>query len=209
MAIIPLPERIENYQERTSFLRELAPTGYVFAINYSLKGPEYFDTTMPEAWQAIYQERGYFLRDPIFLWTLTHTGYKRWSNISFTSNSRVLQEATKYGLNYGAIFVRKKSLKVSWCSVSRPDRELTDEELDSVDTLLDDFLRILEEPEALTSEERMAIKAYAEGANQKEVAEALRISEGKVKNLIRSTKKKLGCKSLAQVVGKAIEKKLI
>lgn len=209
MQVIPLPDKIVNYSQRVKTLREIAPSGYVFAFNYTISGPEYFDTTFPEAWQTIYQDRSYFLKDPIFLWTLTHTGYKRWSEISFTSKSRVLQEATKYDLNYGAIFARRKGLTFSWCSISRPDRQLSDEELDLADTLFDEFLDSIDDRRSLSREEILVLRAFANGSSQKEVAELHRISEGKVKNLVRSAKKKLGCKTLAQVVSTAVGNKLI
>lgn len=209
MDVIPLPDKIINYNERIKILRDIAPSGYVFALNYTISGPEYFDTSFPKAWQTIYQDRGYFLKDPIFLWALTHTGYKRWSEIAFTSKSRVLQEATKYDLNYGAIFARRKGLTFSWCSISRPDRQLSDEELDLADTLFVEFLDTIEDRGSLTREEILILKAFANGSSQKEVAELHRISEGKVKNLVRSAKKKLGCKTLAQVVSTAVGNKLI
>ena len=209
MTVIPLPEKIEDYIERTKIVREIGVSGYVFAINYTISGPEYFDTTFPSGWQEIYQDRGYFLKDPIFLWTLTHTGFKRWSEISFSSKSRVLQEATKFGLNYGAIFARRKGFSFSWFTVSRPDREITDDELDCLDTLFDEFLDNIQRKEPLSNEEKRILNAFANGASQREIAEANHISEGKVKNLVRSSKKKLGCKTLAQVVSTAVSMKLI
>lgn len=209
MPIIPLPEKIDDYFARTEIVREIGLSGYVFAINYTISGPEYFDTTLPEEWQQIYQDRGYFLKDPIFLWTLTHTGFKRWSEISFSSNSRVLQEATKFGLNYGAIFTRRKGFSFSWFTVSRPDREIADDELDCLDTLFDEFLDNIQKKEPLSSEEKHVLNAFANGASQREIAQANRMSEGKVKNLVRSSKKKLGCKTLAQVVSTAVSMKLI
>lgn len=209
MPVIPLPEKIDDYFERTTVVREIGISGYVFAINYTISGPEYFDTTFPPEWQQIYQDRGYFLKDPIFLWTLTHTGHKRWSEISFVSKSRVLQEATKFGLNYGAVFARRKGFTFSWFTVSRPDREITDTELDYLDTLLDEFLNNIEKKEPLTNEEKCILNAFSNGASQREIAEENHMSEGKVKNLVRSAKKKLGCKTLAQVVSTAVSMKLI
>lgn len=208
MPVIPLPEKIDNYFERTATVREIAVSGYVFATNYTISGPEYFDTTFPTEWQQIYQDRGYFLRDPIFLWTMNHAGYKRWSEISFVSNSRVLQEATKFGLSYGAVFARRKGLRFSWFTVSRPDREITDSELDYLDTLFDEFLDNIEKKEPLSNEEKCILNAFANGASQREIAEQNRMSEGKVKNLVRSAKNKLGCKTLAQVVSTAVNMKL-
>ncbi len=209
MSVIPLPERIDNYFERTKVVREIGVSGYVFAINYTISGPEYFDTAFPLEWQQIYQDRGYFLKDPIFLWTLTHAGSKRWSEIAFSSNSRVLQEATKFGLNYGAIFARRKGFSFSWFTVSRPDREISDEELDCLDTLFDEFLDTIQRKEPLSNEEKRILNAFANGANQREIAETNHMSEGKVKNLVRSSKRKLGCKTLAQVVSTAVSMKLI
>lgn len=49
MPIIPLPDKIDDYLERTKNVRETGRSGYVFAINYTISGPEYFDTTfLPE-----------------------------------------------------------------------------------------------------------------------------------------------------------------
>jgi len=209
MPVIPLPEKIDDYFERTATVREIAVSGYVFAINYTISGPEYFDTSFPTEWRQIYQDRGYFLKDPIFLWTMTHAGHKRWSEISFVSNSRVLQEATKFGLNYGAIFARRKGFRFSWFAVSRPDREITDTELDYLDTLFDEFLDSIEKKEPLSNEEKRILNAFANGASQREIAAENKMSEGKVKNLVRSAKNKLGCKTLAQVVSTAVSMKLI
>ncbi|WP_456386071.1 autoinducer binding domain-containing protein [Profundibacter sp.] len=209
MSIIPLPDKIDDYLERTKIVREIGLSGYVFAINYTISGPEYFDTTFLPEWQQIYQDRGYFLKDPIFLWTLTHTGFKRWSEISFSSKSRVLQEATKFGLNYGVIFARRNGFSFSWFTVSRPDREITDDEIDYLDTLFDEFLDNIQRKEPLSNEEKRVLNAFANGASQREIAKANHMSEGKVKNLVRASKKKLGCKTLAQVVSTAVSMKLI
>ena len=209
MSITPLPEKIENYFERTEIVREIGVSGYVFAINYTIRGPEYFDTTFPPEWQQIYQDRGYFLKDPIFIWTMTHTGHKRWSEISFAGKSRVLQEAIKFGLTYGAVFARRKGFTFSWFTVSRPDREITDAELDYLDTLFDEFLDNIAKKEPLSNEEKRILNAFANGASQREIAEENHMSEGKVKNLVRSAKQKLGCKTLAQVVSTAVSMKLI
>jgi len=209
LPLIPLPDKIDNYYARTESIRKIALSGYVFAINYSIAGPEYFDTTFPEEWQHIYTDRNYFIKDPIFLWSLAHTGYSRWSAISFSSKSRVLTEATKFGLNYGAIFARRKGLSFNWFTVSRPDRELTDDELEYLDTFFDEFLDLIKQKEPLSGEEKRVLIGFANGSSQREIAESNKISEGKVKNLVRSAKKKLGCKTLAQVVSTAVSKKML
>lgn len=209
MTVIPLSEKIENYHDRTENLRRIAPSGYAIAINYTISGPEYFDTTFPEGWQSIYRDRGYFLKDPVFLWTLTHTGYKRWSEIAFAGKTRVMREAARFDMKYGAIFARRKERTLSWCTISRHDRQLTDREMADTDRLFSELADLVQKQEILLGEEITVLKAFANGLNQRQVAEFHRMSEGKVKNLVRSAKNKLGCKTLAQVVSTAVKKELI
>ena len=86
---------------------------------------------------------------------------------------------------------------------------MTDAELDYLGTLFDDFLDSIQKKEPLSNEEKRILNAFANGASQREIADANHMSEGKVKNLVRSAKKKLGCKTLAQVVSTAVSMKLI
>ena len=188
-------------------VRELAPSGFVLALNLRWVGPEFLHSEYPKAWREIYESKNYFMFDPVFYWTLTKTGRTRWSEVGFPDPHGVSQKAKKYGLNFGAVFCQKVDGRRSFLATSRSDRELTEIEMDELQTLFEKWMKVVSERPVLTEGELDVLKALKSGQAQAEVGTALNIATATVKKRLRSIRKKFGAATTAEAVSIAVEKR--
>ena len=83
-----LAAMIPNYNAEVDRLLQYGPSGFVLAFNLTFRGPEHLHSAYPEEWVKIYQDKNYFILDPINFWTFSHIGEKRWSEIKLPDMDR-------------------------------------------------------------------------------------------------------------------------
>lgn len=195
--------------EQQATLNALAPSGYILAFNYSWAGPELFDCTYPDAWQQRYHSRAMWKLDPITLWIMANDGQKRWSEIKLTKMNSLLTEAADFGLAYGAVFSRSKRLRKSVLSVARPDREYSDQELQTLSQWFDEATRRIDDRFGLSDRELQTLSQLASGLPIGEISATQDVSEAAINKRIKAARSKLGQPNALAAVAFAKEQKLI
>lgn len=194
-------------QEDFEKIRDMAPSGFVLALNLTWVGPEFLHTEYPEKWREIYESKGYFMFDPIYYWAVTHTGRVRWSEVGLPDPQSIRKKAAKYGLVYGATVAQKPANKKSFLSVSRADREFTETEFAELEGYLSKWLDVVTERPLLTDGEFQALECLRDGLDQAEIAARLGISLSTVKKRFRSARKKFDASTIAEALSIAVEKR--
>lgn len=158
----------------------------------------------PRDWRAEYEERNYFAGDPVLVWTIAHSGVKRWSEITLPDVRGILKRAEKFDLRYGAVFSKKTSRKRSFLTVSRADRELTDIEMETLKVKFEIWVDLVTGRASLTKGELDVLRLMRDGEGQREIADFLGISESTVKQRAQKAVSKLGAKNRTHAVALAV-----
>ncbi len=192
-------------------LRLLGNAGFIFAYNVSFRGPECFHWEYPPAWQAEYDGNGYAYFDPILLWSVMNTGARRWSEVNLPDLRGVMRAAAAHGLRFGASFASNSARRKSILTLSRSDREFTDEEMEF---LVATFRHITSEIEredggGLTAAEVETLRCLSVGMSHAEAARALGVAVPTVKVRVEKARGKLGARNATQAVAIAIRRRLI
>lgn len=192
-------------------LRLLGPSGFIFAHNITFRGPEYFHSEYPKAWQVEYESKSYAYFDPVLLWNIMNVGDRRWSEVRLPDIRGVMKEARKYNLNYGASFSRSQKGKKSILTLGRADREYTDEEMAFLSATFEHLMAEIarEDGGGLTPAEAETLRCLRDGLSYAEAAVLLGISVPTVKARIEKARGKLGARNATQAVANAIQRKLI
>ncbi len=183
--------------------RRLAPAGFYIALRVGFILPIGERNTMPQAWIDRYTRMGYLVQDPVIRWIYGNTGAIRWSEIDLDDPHGVLREAAEYGMCFGAAICCPPvgdTVHRSFATFARTDREFTGAEIKE---LHDRFaaLHIAAMPPAnLTRAELEALSMMREGLLLKEIAGRLGVTEGAIKQRIRSAKEKLNARTASQAV---------
>lgn len=199
-----LSNLIPNYDEEIDKLRAWAPSGFILAFNLTFRGPEHLHSEYPEEWRRLYEERNYFFTDPILVWAVGNSGCKRWSEINLPDIRKMMREAQKFDLNYGAVFSRKSDQKRSFLTISRADREFTDTEMQIIDEKFSVWVDIVIGKKELTDRELDVLRCLKDGMGQTEIAKELGISESTVKQRALKACGKLGAQTRTQAVAIAV-----
>ena len=191
----------------------IAPKGFVLAYAVLNTTPSGFFTSFPEEWRDKYLSSKFTLFDPVLLWGATHTGRKRWSEITLlgmtATNGRVMTAAKDYGLNYGAIFVARSKGVKSFLSAAREDREFSEAELDTMEGIFTSVVSWLDTSGSISPDHRAVLEALADGHSIEETAALLSISVRTAKRRLDSIKSTLGAKTIPQVIHLATLQRLI
>ncbi|MBS9718969.1 autoinducer binding domain-containing protein [Pseudohalocynthiibacter aestuariivivens] len=204
-----IPEIIEDYDEEIRPIREIGTSGIVLLFNYTLSGPQFFDSTYPTEWQEFYEQKKYYFRDPVLVWSILFTGDKRWSDIVLQKSNPVMKQAKKYGIVYGASFSRALNGRNSILSVSRPDREVTDEEMSFLSGWFDEIVMLVDGDSGLSDGEKEVLSFLNAGLNFHQISDELEISVPASKARARSARVKLKCLTTTQAVGRAVKRNYI
>ncbi|TCP44124.1 helix-turn-helix transcriptional regulator [Rhodovulum marinum] len=192
-------------------LRLLGPSGFIFAYNITFRGPEYYHSEYPKAWQMEYESRGYTYVDPVLIWNILNTGNKRWSEVRLPDLRGVLTRARAYGLVYGASFSRTTKGKKTILTLARADREFNDEEIlflaATVDELNAGFSKSYRIE--LTVAELQTLRCLRDGMTYAEAAAMLNVSVPTIKARLEKVRGKLGAKTATQAVAMAVQRKLL
>ncbi|MGB3556496.1 MAG: autoinducer binding domain-containing protein [Jannaschia sp.] len=195
---------IPNLDDELVKLREIGPAGFLIGFNYTFRGPEMMVSGYPEDWRAEYEERNYFMGDPVLMWMSMNSGTRRWSDIKLPDVRGVLKRAEEKGLRYGLALSVKKGRKRSICSVARSDRELTDAEISHVSAKFGVWCDLTTNRSALTDKELDVLRLLRNGLPQKEIAHSLKVSEATVKQRAASATSKLGAANRIQAIAIAM-----
>ena len=146
------------------------------------------------------------LHDPIMRWIYEHSSAIRWSDIDLPDEMGVLAHAAEYGLVHGAAVCvsgdHTHGLR-TFGTFARSDREYADDEIEELNTLVNQVHNDFSPPDDLTDAELEALSLLREGMLVKEAAFRLGISEGAVKQRLRTAKSKLKARTTAQAVSTA------
>ncbi|WP_299821167.1 autoinducer binding domain-containing protein [uncultured Jannaschia sp.] len=197
---------IPNFETELDHLHALGPAGFVMAFNYTVSGPEVMASGYPDVWHKEYEERNYFVGDPVLLWSFVNSGVKRWSEIKLPDPRGIMKAALKFDLRYGAVISVKKGRKRSVLSVARGDRELTDTEIADLKERFGTWCDHVTNRAALTDREIEVLKLLSVGHSQREIAETLGIAEVTVKQRAVSATKKLGATNRIHAVAIALQR---
>ncbi len=207
---------IPNFEGEEAAIKFVSTKGYVMVVNLRNLTPQYYRSTFPQGWQNRYIANRFALIDPILYWAAWNTGVVRWSEIAATRkialNDHVMKCAKEYGLNYGAVFsykTGKSRTSRNIFSVSRDDRDFTDEELTFLETSFNRILGYIGEATQITQAELDVLSLAARGKTQQEIAEMEGISKETVKKRMEKARRTLGANSATHAVAIAISRKLI
>jgi LuxR family transcriptional regulator, quorum-sensing system regulator SdiA len=108
-----------------------APSGFVLGFNVDFVAPGYVFSTYPPAWLEIYDAEGLIVKDPTVGWAFRNEGCVRWSNLRDQDPDGVLERAATHEIRFGAtVSLRRDGARVMG-GFSRPDREMSDLEIDA------------------------------------------------------------------------------
>jgi len=190
-------------------LRELAPAGFVVALNVNWSGPQILHSEFDPQWRKEYEDKNYFILDPVFYWTITNRGGIRWSEIKLPDVAKVAHKASEYGMKYGAVFSVRESRNRSFLTAARPDREFTEPEMDRLNTIFQHCISTLLPTPNLTDKELDTVRSIQSGKTTSEAASDLGISENDVKSALESAMKKLDVKNRPQLIATLVARGLV
>lgn len=190
----------------------LSPSGHYIALRIGFAFPMEEINALPEEWIDHYTKQRFMLFDPLVRWAYTQTGYCRWSENVLDDPKRVILQARSFGLRYGvtvSVMDSGKTAQRSFANFTRPDREFTDLEVKLLHAFLTRRHSETAPPTNLTRAELEALGMVKDGKRLKEIAHALHVSEGAVKQRLKNAKLKLGAKTGTQAAALANQYGLI
>jgi len=186
-----------------------APGGYYLALHVRFAAPLMMFQTFNPDWIDHYTQNAYALRDPLVAWGISRTGATRWRDIDLPDPFNIMEEAAGYGLKYGVCVSCGPMLSRTIASVTRDDREFTDEEISSVSGTVLHLHHETEPPDNLTRAEIEALQILASGERYAAGAARLGISESALKARLSSARKKLFARTSAEAIQRAKDYRLI
>lgn len=184
----------------------IAPAGYYIALRIGFAFPMEEVNAFPQAWVSHYTAQRYMLFDPIVRWAYANTGVIHWSELAKQDPKNIIQQAANFGLRFGitiAVIDQNEGFERSFASFARSDREFSDLEVKVLQAYVARRHKEMAKPTNLTAAELEALAMVKDGKRLKEIAFKLNISEGAVKQRLRSGKDKLGAKTSTQAAALA------
>lgn len=208
---MPLLERlIPDYQSELAYLSELGNAGFIMGFGLSYGSADHLSNHYPPAWTKLYEEENFLVGDPVLMWTLTRTGYVRWSRVRYPDPRKIMPLAARYGLRFGATCSLKFQGKRSFVTVARHDRELTDSEIEVLNAKFTIWTRCVYVDKSQFSEgELLVLRKLADDYTYAEIAKDLELSVSGVKVRLSSVQKKLGTKKPMSAVSIASALRII
>ncbi|WP_439570202.1 autoinducer binding domain-containing protein [Roseovarius mucosus] len=197
------------FKAEEALISSIGTEGYFIMLNHSRKGPEFIDSSYPEAWRIEYDENSYHLKDPAFLWGLAKNGDRRWSEVRLPDVAGVFKKARRHGLIYGALFSRGYPTRKSVLSVARDDRELTDEELMLLSKWFDGFVEACNGRQLFSAKELEVLQCLSNDMTIEQAADKIGISASAAKVRLKSARDRNGKQTNSWAVAAALRAKLI
>jgi LuxR family transcriptional regulator len=192
-----------------SRLDAISPKGYAAGIHIRFAAPLYLRSTFPQSWQDTYREKAYSLRDPVLFWGVSQTGTIRWSESKIPDPFKVMEDAARHGLVYGASASVGKITSRSVVGIARDDREFGDDEIAELLEATEGLHAVTEPPADLEPQVIDALRLTSEGYRPAEVAAHLGIEEAELLRRLESAQVTLGAGSTAQAIQLAREYRLM
>lgn len=185
-------------------LAAMAPAGHYLALRVGFAFPMEEVNALPPPWVEAYTRLGFMLADPVIRWAYAHAGAARWSALGMDDPRGVLRAAGEHGLRFGAVVsLRDPTGERSFGHFARPDREFGDAELDLLAGHVAARHRQLVPPSNITSAELEALRLIKDGQRLKQIAWQLGVTEGAVKQRLKSARAKLEAKTGAEAISRA------
>lgn len=164
---------------------QIATAGFFLAVRNKGTSPVMAFQTYPQKWIDQYTDNAYVLRDPITTWALTVGGTIRWSSPFLPDPFRIFRMAAEHGLRFGASVAHGPLGALTICSVARADRELTDEEIEQVKSIVIGLHDHIDLPKELAPPQRDILLLLADGGTTAQVAARLGVSEAAARTRIK------------------------
>lgn len=180
---------------------KIAKGGYYIALRVGYAYPIEEVNKLPQEWVDHYTQHGLMVQDPVIRWVYSQTGAIAWSAIDLPDPWRVMDQARAFGMRYGLAVVCEDKPKAgprSFGMFARPDREFNTQEVETLHDYVTKLHQDKAPPTNLTPAELEALTMVRDGMRLKQIAHDLGISEGAVKQRLRSAKTKLGAQTSAQ-----------
>jgi LuxR family transcriptional regulator, quorum-sensing system regulator SdiA len=190
-------------------LGKICPGGYYLALHIRFTAPLMMFQTYNPVWTDHYSKNAYALRDPIVAWGISRTGATRWSEIDLPDPFGIMAEAAGYGLKFGVCVSCGPMTARTIASVTRSDREFTDEEIAAISGIVLHLHTETEPPDNLTPAEVEALQVIASGERYAAGAARLGISESALKARLTSARRKLFARTSAEAIQRAKDYQLL
>lgn len=195
-------------------VEDIGTSGYSLLINGSMLGPEHFETSFPDAWQKNYEKLNFVARDPILHFAFTHRkdgGDYRWADCfeARGDDGSFMRLARAAGLAFGGISIRNFGSGVSFLSVARPDRELSNIEITRLGDIATEYFAEVTTQELLSPKAAEVLQLMADGLSVAEAAEHLSITEAAAKNRLSEARKKTGVPNNNGLIAYALRRSLL
>lgn len=190
-------------------IARVSPSGYYIGLHIRLAAPMMAFVTYPQGWIDHYTEQAFALRDPTIAWGFSATGAARWSEMGIPDPFHILDQAAKFGMKYGAVLSCGLISSRTIASVTRPDREFTQDEIDRVLVGVQRLHDMTEQTESLTKAQKDALRLIAAGDRHSAAAAKLGISESALKARLLSARQRLMARTLAEAIQRAKDSRLL
>jgi LuxR family transcriptional regulator len=184
----------------------LAPAGHYLALRVSFNYPLTEVNALPGPWVEHYRSSGLMLSDPVFRWVHAEVGARRWSAMTADDPKGVLARAASHGLRFGvavSVLDPGRGGQRSWGSFARSDREFDDTEAALLEAHVQARHRAHCPPTNVTQAEIDALRLLKAGQRLKQIAWSLGVTEGAVKQRLRSARGKLDARTAAEAISRA------
>lgn len=137
-------------------LHAASPSGFAIALHVRFTSPRYLFQSYAKEWLDTYSREGLVLHDPVVRWGFANDGTIRWSALDDPSG--VMARSAAFGPRYGAVIAFVRNGSRSMAGVSRPDREMTDDEIAGLKTTLETLHDLTERVETLSPSVHMTLR---------------------------------------------------
>ncbi|MGR3466223.1 helix-turn-helix transcriptional regulator [Limimaricola sp.] len=182
----------------TELLERVAPVGYYIALRIGFAFPLEEINHLPQPWIDLYISERLMLDDPAVRWAYAQQGVSRWSALDDPLG--IFAKAWRLGLRYGAVVAvsDEASGMRSFGIFLRDDRELSDRELGVLEGMLLGLHEGAAPPSNLTQAEIEVLRMVKNGYRLKQIAHALGVTEGAIKQRLKNARTKLGANTATQ-----------
>ncbi|SDF19829.1 autoinducer binding domain-containing protein [Limimaricola pyoseonensis] len=190
-------------------LDRIGRLGFAAILRVSKGKPTHVENRFDTEWRRVYDQRSYFLRDPLIAWALTHDGCIGWDDPSVVDPFGVIGEARAHGMRYGMTVATGSAETRSFCGLARADRDFTESErlaaLAAIERLHGGPIGQV----VLTEAQREALQLMAAGERHARAAARIGISESALKARLKSARLSLAARTTAEAVHAAQARGLI
>ncbi|SPH17428.1 hypothetical protein DEA8626_00946 [Defluviimonas aquaemixtae] len=134
------------------------PSGFAIALHIRFTSPRYLLQSYSKEWIDLYSRNGLVLQDPTVHWGFANTGTVRWSELRSQDEHGVMTLAAEHGKRFGVCVAIMEDGSRSIASFTRPDRELTDDEIAACEADLRNLHRLTQGVETFSPSVHATLK---------------------------------------------------